>query len=159
MILQETFVLIDGSFVDIGTNSNYSSWTATDFTGTKISRNTEYTTLTPSDDWDVQDQTISNSDLCIEFDMNLTYTASSSFIRFRGSGTNVQTLNQSSLGISSGVWSHVKLTRIGNTLNIVVDGVTKTQAPINNNLDTFRLVLSNTSSTDLKYKNFVIYPI
>ena len=154
-----TYSILDATFKDIGTSSDYGTWTSTDFTGTKISRNEEYTTLIPEDTWDTQQQTIPNSDLCIEFDINITYTSAHYFIRFMGNNSNVLSFGETELGLSSGVWSHVKLVRSGNQLNITVDDVTKTPLSISASIDTFRFILDNTKCTDMKYKNFVIYPI
>lgn len=158
-LVSEIYSVLDCIFKDMGTSSDYSTWTSTDFTNDKLSRNDEYTTLTPTDNWDTHNQTISDSNLCIEFDINITYTNAHYFIRFMGNGSNVQSLNETQLGLVSGEWSHVKFVRNGNQLNIIVDNVEKTPQPLSASLDTFRFMLDNTNCTDMKYKNFKIYPV
>ena len=158
-IQSDTFALIDATFKDIGTSTDYGTWTSTDFTGTKIERNEEYTTLIPEDTWDTQNKTITGDDLCIEFDINLTYSGDFYPLRFMKNGSNVTSVSISELGLVSGQWYHIKFSIVGNQLNILVDTTTKTPKSLSNTLDTFRIMLDNTKATNMKYKNFVIYPI
>ena len=158
--VSEPSSVLDATFKDIGTSSDYGTWTSTDFTGDAISRNGEYTTLTPQDDFDSQYLALADSDLCIEFDMNITYTATNYFLRFvKNQWTYTASLNQTDLGINSNEWHHIKLVKTGNTVRIFVDNVEKSSKTLLDATDGFRLILSNANCSNMKYKNFVVYPI
>jgi len=159
IFLQETFVVYDVLFKDIGTSNNYGTWTSTDFTGTKISRNSECTTLTPEDNYDAQSLSVTGTSLVFEMDINLTYSVSTSenaFLRFIAS-TN-RTFYPTGLGLQSGNWHHLKFVVSNDTVTAFVDGVDKGSQSISN-ITTFRFVLNNNYVSNMKYKNFVIYPI
>lgn len=160
MFQSETYSVIDGTFKDIGTETVAPSWTNSDFTGSAKERNGEYTTLIPQDNFDECDLAISG-DLCVEFDVNLTWTsAENNFIRFcKNRWTSVLIIRESFLGLTNGQWSHVKFTKTGTTVDITVDGQSKPSQSLSNTIDTFMIVLDNTRASNLKYKNFVVYPI
>lgn len=146
-------------FYDIGTNTNYGTWIDTYYNG-QIQRGDDYTTLIPVNEWDVRDINLPNVDMCIEFDINYDWINKSSFVRFLSENNPTKYLGQDQLGVTDGQWHNVKITRVGDVLNIVTDGES---LPINyliiNNIDCFRLVLKATECVSLKYKNLVIYSI
>lgn len=159
MFQSETYSILDAIFKDIGTSSDYGAWTSTDFTGTKISRDTECTTLTPEDNYDAQQQSISGTDFAVEFDCNLTYsdgTNTNAFLRFIAS-TN-RTFYPNSLGLQCGNWHHLKFVVSNDTVIAFVDDVEKGSQSITNTT-AFRIVLNNNYVSNMKYKNFVMYPI
>ena len=160
-IVSVPYSVLDATFKDIGTSTNYGTWTSTDFTGTKIERNSEYTTLIPEDTWDTQNKSISDTDLCIEFDCNLTFSDAieNHFLRFYKSNASVTSITPLRLGLVSGQWSHIKLVRNGTTVNITVDGTSKTPLTGATSIDEFRVIMSNAKITNMKYKNFMIYPV
>ena len=93
---------MDCTFYDRGTSSNHATWTESDFTDAKISRDNDCTTLIPGDTWDVQMESISNNDLCIEFDVNITYTGNPYFLRYYGSNQPVANVSVSFDVVSNG---------------------------------------------------------
>lgn len=158
MFLQETYELLDAIFYDKGTSTDYHAWTSTDFSdATRISRDSECTTLTPQDDWDTQRQTLPEQDLIIEFDLNSTYSSSSHFLRFYNGNTSIVTFAQENLAISSNQWYHLKVILSSGNIQVFVDDTRKINQSISNSPNQIRLVLNNTTSTNLKYKNFKVY--
>ena len=158
-IVSETLNVLDCIFKDMGTSSDYGTWTSTDFTDSKISRNNEYTTLIPQDNYESQTKSsLPDTSLVIEFDMCLTYTTATGADFLRLIGSNTMSYNPTELGIVSGQWHHVKFTRDGINMIPNVDGTNK-QTKAVNSFSTFKIVLNNTLCTDLKYKNFKVYPI
>lgn len=157
-IVSETYNIIDAVFRDRGTQNDHRTW-ITEFT--QIDRGDDYTTLTPSDSFDAQYKAISLSNFVIEGDVNLTYSANINFMRFsKNTWTSVTVFSaQYDFVLTSGQWSHFKLVKQGNSVDVFVDGVKKITKEVNDTVDTFMMLLDNTKTTDLKYKNFVIYPI
>jgi len=158
-IQSETYSVIDGTFKDIGTSTDYTAWRNSDFTGDNLQRNSEYTTLIPQDTFDECDIAVSN-DFCIEFDVNITFTTNNNIFRFTQNRWNGKgSLSTTQLGLSSNVWSHVKLSKTSNTVAVIVDGETKTPLTLSDTIDTFMIILNYEIISNLKYKNFVVYPI
>ena len=159
-LVSEPYPVLDALFKDIGTLSDYGTWTSSDFTdATRISRDTECTTLTPQDNYDTQQQSVTGTDFAVEFDCNLTYsdgTSTNAFLRFIAS-TN-RTFYPSSLGLQSGNWHHIKFIVTDGNVTVFVDNVDKSSQSISNPT-AFRIVLNNNYVSNMKYKNFVIYPI
>lgn len=151
--------VIDAIFKDRGTSTDYGSWTSTDFTGTKINRGDDYTTLTPSDTWDRQDLTVTDENFCIEMDINVTFSSTLIILRCYNSGTLQAGFNQTHLGLTSGEWKHIKLVRNGTTVTPYVDGVEKDAQTFTGGINKFSIIGDNSKLTDIKYKNFCIYPI
>ena len=159
MYQSETYSVIDGTFKDIGTATDYTAWRNSDFTGDNLQRNSEYTTLIPQDTFDECDIAVSN-DFCIEFDVNITFTTNNAIFRFTQNRWIVNgSLSTTQLGLSSNVWSHVKLSKTSNTVAVIVDGETKTPLTLSDTIDTFMIALNYEGISNLKYKNFVVYPI
>ena len=158
-IQSETYGVIDGTFKDIGTSTDYTAWRNSDFTGDNLQRNSEYTTLIPQDTFDECDIVVSN-DFCIEFDVNITFTTNNAIFRFNQNRWNGKgSLTTTQLGLSANVWSHVKLSKTSNTVAVIVDGETKTPITLSDTIDTFMIVLNYEGISNLKYKNFCVYPI
>lgn len=158
MFQSETYDIIDAVFRDRGTSTDYGTW-ITEFT--QIYRGDDYTTLTPSDSFDAQYKAISLSNFVIEGDINLTYSANINFMRFsKNTWTTITVFSaQYDFVLTSGQWYHFKLVKQDNSVDVFVDGVKKITKEVNDTVDTFMMLLNNTKTTDLKYKNFVIYPI
>lgn len=158
--VSEIYEVLDVTFKDIGTSTDYSAWTNSDFTGDALQRNDEYTTLIPQDNYDQQDLSIT-TDCCVEFDVNITYTSSVYFLRFRNgrwTGVNAD-FGLQDLDIISGQWHHLKFLVTSNKVTPIVDGVTKTAKIPNGTMNMVVIILNNEGQSNLKYKNFVVYPI
>ena len=150
-LVSEPYVLIDGLFKDFGNTD----WTSI----SNITRTTSSgeITLTPTDTFCTQYQTIPEDGTVFEFDVCITYSEATNFISFRSGSTNKVAFTQGNLGLSTGVWSHVKLVIDGETVTPTVDGVEKTSKTWDSTVTRFYFVLDNNKNTNLKYKNFVIY--
>ena len=160
IFVSEIYEVLDVTFKDIGTSSDYGTWTNTDFTGDTLKRNEEYTTLTPQTTFVSAYLNIGVADCCIEFDMNLSNISNAQFLRFTKNKWNYTCqISNNFLEINTGQWHHIKLAKSGNNLRIFVDNIEKTPQTLSDTTDGFRLVLSNAQVTDMKYKNFVVYPI
>ena len=155
----ETYSIMDCSFYDRGTSSDYTAWTSTDFIGDYLVRGDDYTTLIPSDNFDVQYKSISANDTCFEFDVCVDFTVSTNIVSFRQNTSNRVGFSQTDLGLITGTWHHVKLLVSEGTVTPIVDGVTKTSKSWDSNINRFYLVLDNTKASSMKYKNFKVYPI
>ena len=158
-LVSNPYEVIDAIFKDRGTSTDYGTWTSTDFTGTKINRGDDYTTLTPSDTWDRQDLTVTDENFCIELDINVTYSSTLIILRCYNSTTLQAGFNQTNLNLTSGEWKHIKLVREGTTVTPFVDGVEKDAQTFTGGINKFSIIADNSKLTDIKYKNFCIYPI
>lgn len=153
IILQETFVITDGTFVDIGTSTNYRTWASTN--NLTISRSPTESTLTQTDTSSLAYMWQSFSpitDIIFEFDV---YTTDSSYTlcSFRDGGTVVRTVSGTGAGLTDNTWGHVKLTLKDGKV-YVNDATTGTSISTWN-----RLYITLNNGMTVKYKNFVVYPI
>ncbi len=158
-VVSQPYTVIDAIFKDRGTSTDYGSWTSTDFTGTKINRGDDYTTLIPSDTWDRQDLTVTDENFCIEMDINVTFSSALVILRCYNSNTLQAGFNQTHLDLTSGEWKHIKLVRNGTTVTPYVDGVEKDAQTFTGGINKFTIIGDNSKLTDIKYKNFCIYSI
>jgi len=156
----EIYGVLDATFLDRGTSNDYGTWTSSDFTdSSRISRNDEYTTLTPQDNFDRQQQSITGTDFAVELDCNLTYsdgTNINSFLRVIAS--TIRAFYPDNLGLTTGGWHHIKFIVQDGNVTPIVDGETKTSLSIDS-VTAFSIVLNNNYVSNMKYKNFVVYPI
>ena len=161
-IQSEIFEVIDATFKDIGTSTDYSAWTGGSFktSDNTLQRNDEYTTLTASETAYHYYKSITDTDLCIEFDVNIKYIDGAFPIRFtKGIWTTIVSYSISSLGLVNEQWHHLKLVKQGTSVTAYVDGVNKGSTLYSDTIDTFLIILSENNAQVMKYKNFCIYPI
>ena len=152
----EIYEVLDCVFKDIGTSSDYTTWGTQEI---PLSRDTDCTTLNPNATFQIQRQEINDTDLCVEFDMNITYTSSEDILRYLNAYTKKVAFSTSNLGVTSGEWYHIKLVRSGSTITPYVDDVAKTSKTVEDTITHFAFVLNNEKTTTFKYKNFKMYPI
>jgi len=153
MVLQETYELKDGTFVDIGTSTSYTAWATTN--NITVNRSTTETTLTQTDtsSFGYMWQSFSTiTDIIFEFDV---YTTDRSYTlcSFRDGGTVVRAISGTTAGLTDNTWGHVKLTLKDGKV-YVNDATTGTSISTWN-----RLYITLNNGMTIKYKNFVVYPI
>ena len=158
-ILQsEIYEVIDATFKDIGTSTDYTAWT--NDTNLTVERGTAHTTLTQIDTDSAGIHRLNPSitdDLCIECDLYIDAGADYTYIfQFRQDTSNKGTVSTSNFNTRK--WQHLKLTVNGTTVNINVDGVEKTPITLSSS-SWNRLYLSIFNGATVQYKNFVYYPV
>ena len=146
----------------MGRLSNYNVWDNVTYSESEIKRGNDYTTLTPDSEWERIDKTISDSnDFIMEFDVNYTYSESFQAIRYYDSSVTQVGYSMYNLGLESGSWYNVKFERKGNIITPIVDGVrlTNKSATFTGSINKFSLITDNSRVSNMKYKNFIFYPI
>ena len=152
--------IIDGVFKDIGTDSNYTDWTYTN--NATLSRSTSETTMTQISSSSAASQYVSlpiTDEFCIEFDLSLSDNSVSSYsvFSFRQGTSSQGNVPYTRLGLIDDKYSHIKMIVSGNTVNLIVDGVSKPDLTLTNAIN--RFYIGANQGVSLKYKNFVIYPL
>ena len=167
MILQETYVLYDVLFKDIGTNTDYTDWAST---STMDIERSEYTQLTQTIPGVFSSRYLSiasysNRPLIFEFDMvmdctNDDATGVSTSLRYNALSTGGAVWTAKQMGIQDADWHHVKITLNEETAVLQLDDNTPISRDISVVPNRFYFTLNqDTSISTIKYKNFVIYPI
>lgn len=163
-VVSGTYPVIDGSFYDKGldgTGQHNDNWTTnSNLTITRESDGTRIAFTGSASSGSINPK-ISNSvnlygDMCVEFDNILAPSLSYLIIR----GTTDRVFGLSTENVTAN--SHVKLEIVGNTATIYVDGVQQGQPRSVSRFSGGYIKISfqlNNSASDMKYKNFVIYPI
>jgi hypothetical protein len=160
--VSETYSIMDCLFYDSGANDSTATWT--NWTGYEpvLTRNTEYCAMTIASgktDARMYKQFTGDS-LCIEFDVLVkSNSVSDTIATLRNNSTNVRgnfDLNRMGLGLNT--WHHIKMVYNGTTV-VCSNNTNSTTYTYNiNDLTRFYFQIgSNTSELD--YKNFMIYPI
>ena len=163
-IQSEQYTLYDVSFKDIGTEDDYTAWTSdSNFT---VSRSDAETTITPTDTTAFASRYLTISSytvpFVIEFDFNLSFTGNASYtiMSIRQGTSSKGSITPNALGLTSGEYSHIKLTVTSTELQINVDGTDKTPLTHDGTFNRFYITQNaNTLWQSIKYKNFIIYPI
>ncbi len=161
-LVSETYSIMDCLFYDSGANDSTATWT--NWTGYEpvLTRNTEYCAMTIASgktDARMYKQFTGDS-LCIEFDVLVkSNSVSDTIATLRNNSTNVRgnfDLNRMGLGLNT--WHHIKMVYNGTTV-VCSNNINSTTYTYNiNDLTRFYFQIgSNTSEVD--FKNFVIYPI
>ncbi|WP_296789894.1 hypothetical protein [uncultured Methanobrevibacter sp.] len=99
--------------------------------------------------------------VCIEFDVNTSFTANNPIFRFRKNrwaSINAD-FDSNGLSMSTDVWYHIKFVATSSKITPFVDGVEKQYKTPNDTFDTFMIALNNGSISNMKYKNFIVYEI
>jgi len=147
------YPLIDGTFYDDGVSGTATWDTSSSINSDRTSGS--YTELTSSSTGFIV-KNITDS-ICIEFDYYCTDTSEKG-ISIRQSSSEVMARTLAQLGVNANTWCHVKLVLDDGYYSIFVDGVDKT--PSSHTISTFnRFFFRVTSSYNIRYKNFVVYPI
>ena len=165
-IQSETYSLYDVLFKDIGTETDYTAWTS--LINMDIARTTE-TILTPTDPTlsgaaylTISSYTVPFT-IELDFCMDFTSNAGSSVLSIRQGSTSKASVSPNALGLTSGKYSHIKLTVTSTELQINVDGTDKTPLTHDGVFNRFYITQNANSAGSLwqsvKYKNFIIYPI
>ena len=150
------FTIPEYLFIDRGTSSSYSTdWTNNNSYVT-VTRSSTETTLTRTGSnngfYELQNKI---TDTCtIEADLWLNDTGE--HISLRHDSTVIDWVTLSEYSLSASTWYHFKIKLDGTTAKIYVDGVLKGTYTYSNTVNrwVFRL---NSSSLQIKYKNFMIY--
>lgn len=155
----ETYKLIDGLWVDMGTSNNYSDWRTSPTID--IAKNTEYTTISPKDSTIFSSRAVdlATGTNCIEFDVNINvHTA---FLSLRQNNTSVTNLSNEYLGIDSSLnqWHHIRLEWNETQYRAIVDDNVKDYRTFSNTPNRFQFSINANTGLDIKYKNFVMYTI
>ena len=165
IFVSETYELIDGTFVDRGTSSDYGAWTNWSGKEPKLVRNSEYCAMTvdtgKEDARMYKQLDTSSNNVVIEFDCKyITDTASNVFATHRNDAGNVlgnwDMSRFTSYGANINEWHHFKVTVT--LTNVIINIDNNANSYTYNSTGTTRLYLQ-ISSGELDYKNFVIYPI
>ena len=159
----EIYEVTDCVFKDLGTQDSYSAWISdSNFT---VSRSDVETTITPTDNTAHASRYLTISSYTvpfnIEFDFNLSFTgnASTGIMSIRQGSTSKGSITPNALGLTSGEYSHIKLTVTSTELQINVDGTDKTPISHDGTFNRFYITQNaNTLWQSIKYKNFIIYP-
>lgn len=161
MLQSEPYELIDGTFKDIGTSSDHNdNWLYS--SNMTVVRGDNYTTLsetgTTSAVYRANNNNEFTGDFVIEFDLHSIPNNNNYWIF---TGTSDTPFRMANLNISTDV--HIKMVVTGLTYLIYVDDTQlDSERAITNRSATdglqFRFQLNN-DANDLKYSNFVIYPI
>ena len=159
----ETYTLYDVLFKDIGTDTEYTDWTS--LINMDIARTTE-SVLTPTDPTTSGAAYLTISSYTvpfnIEFDfcMDFTGNAGSGVLSIRQGTSSKASVSPNALGLTSGEYSHIKLTVTSTELKINVDGTDKTPLTHDGVFNRFYIWQNgNMAWQSIKYKNFIIYPI
>ena len=163
-IQSEPYTLYDVSFKDIGTEDDYTAWTNdSNFT---VSRSDAETTITQTDTTAYASRYLAISSYTVpftielDFCMNFTGNAGSGVLSIRQGTSSKGSITPNALGLTSGEYSHIKLTVTSTELQINVDGTDKTPITYDGVFNRFYIAQNaNTLWQSIKYKNFIIYPI
>ena len=163
MFQSETYSLYDVLFKDIGTETDYTAWTS--LINMDIERTTE-SVLTPTDPTvsgaaylTISDYTVPFT-IELDFCMNFTGNAGSGVMSIRQGTSSKASVTPNALGLTSGEYSHIRLTVTSTELKINVDGTDKTPLTHDGTFNRFYIWQNGNSLwQSIKYKNFIIYPI
>jgi len=157
MVLQETYVINDCSFIDWGTDTQYTNWSYQN--NITQSRDPSETTLelTNSGTNAVKRLDGFNGDYCFEFDMKLD--TGSTYIQLRKDTSTKGTISASVMNLGDNQYHHIKIKVTGSTVQVTVDGVDKTPITLTDTWNRFYLNLDGNYNSVIKYKNFCYYPI
>ena len=159
MNLSETYDLLDCTFYDKGTNTDYNSNWSNYNSNITVERNDEYTTLTPG---------VNNNQN--RFVISSSYIPSQPFVvEFNKYGTNVSgamiLIGSRAITFSS-IWNgalasatHIKFTVEDDTISVEHDGITESSTLSITSLSDIQFRFSDLSSGTIKYSDFKIYPI
>ena len=164
MFQSETYSLYDVLFKDLGTQASYAAWTSdSNFT---VSRSDVETTITPTDTTAQSSRYLAISSYTvpfnIEFDFCMAFTgnAGSGVMSIRQGSSSKASVSPNALGLTSGEYSHIKLTVTSTELKINVDGTDKTPLTHDGVFNRFYIIQNaNVLWQSIKYKNFLIYPV
>ena len=162
-LISQEYKVYDCKFKDMGTSTSYTAWTSdSNFT---VSRSDVETTITPMDNTAYASRYLTISSYTvpfnIEFDfcMDFTGNAGSNVMSIRQGNSSKASVSPNALGLTSGEYSHIKLTVTSTELQINVDGTDKTPITHDGTFNRFYITQNaNALWQSIKYKNFIIYP-
>lgn len=165
-LVSETFVLYDTLFYDSGTSSSTATWTNWSTYEPLLVRNTEYCSVKVDT---ANSKTlarmyrqfdISSNDLCIEFDIkHQTNNNGEQFATLRNNSANNRgNMDLNRFGGQLNTWHHLKI--LINTTNVRVYLDNSTTPYTYNATDVTRFYWDiDTDTSEVDFKNFMIYPI
>ena len=155
----EIYEVYDVLFKDIGTSSDYTNWRTS--STVDIARNTEYTTISPVnvDAFSSRAVDLVTGTNCIEFDVNIN--VSTAFLSLRMNTSSVTNLSNEYFGIDSSLnqWHHIKIEWNETQYRAIVDDNIKEYRTFSNTPNRFQFSINANTGLQIKYKNFVMYPI
>lgn len=151
----ETYSIIDALFKDRGTTSDHNdNWSNSGGNVTVVRTDTETTLTRTASTNGFYQVRVDNSKYVIDFDYMQNET--SLMTSLRNGSTVVKWINYSEFNLSANVWYHITLTIDGTSVVITIDGVSRSFTMSSTmNLFSMRLM----ENEEIKYKNFMIYPI
>ena len=158
----EIYEVLDATFKDMGTDSDYGTWS--NWTGYEadITRNSEYTSMKiATGKTDARRyKSISLTDFCIEFDVLLkSNSVEDVFATIRNVWSVLGNMSLNRFNLSLNNWHHIKMTCNENTVVVTNDtNSTSYTYSLSNTFERFLFQIGS-NSQELQYKNFVIYPI
>ena len=160
IFVSETYELIDASFYDKGTDTEYNTGWSNPSNNTTVTRSSTETTLIQTTSGttgfyqtNIVDNPLPNQ-CTIEFDVNLSSTGE--VMSFRADSTVVNWITLSEYSLAADTWHHFKFEINGTTVKPTINNVAKSTETWTNTVNRFAFRL-NSQELTIKYKNFVVY--
>ena len=165
-VVSNTYEVLDATFYDSGTSSSTATWTNWSTYEPLLVRNTEYCSIKLDT---ANSKTlarmyrqfdISSNDICIEFDIkHQTNNNGEQFATLRNNSANNRgNMDLNRFGGQLNTWHHIKI--LINTTNVRVYLDNSTNPYTYNATDVTRFYWDiDTDTSEVDFKNFVIYPV
>ena len=155
--LTKTYSLIDATFIDWGTDTQYTNWSyQNNITQSRSSSETTLS-LTTAGTTGVKRLDNFNGDYCFEFDMKLE--TGNTYIQLRKDSSTKATISANTMGLGDNQYHHIKIEVEGSTVTVTSDGVEKSPITLSDTWNRFYLNLDANYDTVVKYKNFYYYTL